>query len=95
MKEISRKQINEAVEREYTEGLNRERLHLGNYFDMMIDTDDASIWSAVYDNSSWGVHHSSTIHHLEKEGKCDECAMAYCADQAVKLLKAAGWIITE
>lgn len=95
MKQISRKQISETVKKEYTEGLNWENQRYGNYFSLMIDVDDAAIWSAVYGENDWGVYHSSSIHCLEKEGTCDEIVMVYCISQAIKLLQAAGWTITD
>ena len=96
MKEIKRSEIEKQVKKEYKEGRDWCRHDWGRYCRMMIDTDDAGIWVDVFlDVNSWKEYHSDTIHQLTTVlGYVKDREEGYI-DNAVELLTAAGWTITE
>lgn len=96
MKIVSREEITRTIKRECAEAREWCRQGHGRYHQMMLNTDDASIWSDNFmSENDWKVYRSASIHALEYiPGYARETEAGYIND-AVRLLKAAGWDITE
>jgi len=96
MRKISRKLIKETVKNEYKEARVFCDYDNRRYYKMMIDTEDGAIWSDVFiDENTWKVYHSDTIHQLDYlPGYIADIEKGYI-DDAIRLLKKAGWEITD
>lgn len=91
MKEISRKALEKTLRKEYQDAFRFCRRCPGAVSAMMIDTDDAEIWCDVFLScNNWKEYHSPTIKKLETAYSVLEYL-----DEAVDLLKEAGWTITD
>lgn len=95
MKEIRKRDIEKIIKAEYADGRRWCGRDCSFYYKLMIDTADAQIWVDCMMENSWNVYHSDTITALEEVGIYVADTEANYINQAVKLLKAAGWIITE
>lgn len=94
MKQIKRENIAQAIKREYTEAKNWCRQDFGRCYQMMLDTYDGDIWSDLFlTENDYKIYHSSSILSLDTEYGCGDEA-SYIAD-AIRKLKAAGWIIID
>lgn len=96
MKKISKKSIMKTVKKEYKEARDFCRGGHFRYYKMMIDVDDGAIWSDVFlDENNWKEYHSESIRQLENTlGYVHETEKGY-VDDAVCLLREAGWMITD
>jgi len=96
MKIISKKSIVKVIRKEYKEARVFCRNGYNRYYKMMIDIDDGAIWSDVFlDENNWKVYHSESICQLENTpGYVHETENGY-VDDAVRLLRKAGWMITD
>lgn len=96
MKKISRKEIVSQVKKEYRIARQWCRKDSGRYYKMMIDTDDAEIWSDVFiSENDWKEYHKDSIVSLDSEfGYVREMEISYTED-AIQKLKESGWEITD
>ena len=91
MNKISIKKLSRKIEREYAVAIRFCKLDTGAYYTMMIDTDDADVWSDVFLNSNdWKEYHSPTIHKLETVYSAEDYL-----SEAIDILQEAGWAITD
>ena len=91
MKEISRKALEKTLRKEYQEAGRFCSMNPGAVAAIMIDTDDAEIWSDVFIScNNWKEYHSPTIHKLRTVYSAEEYL-----DEAIDLLKDNGWEITD
>lgn len=95
-KVIDRKIIERKVKKAFKEGRDWCRHDFGRYFKIMIDVDDAEIWSDVFLSvNSWKEYHSDTVKYLQ----CDtpsslvkDMEKTYI-ENAITQLEHAGWTV--
>lgn len=97
--EISRKKIEESVEREFKSAREWCEGDFGRCYAMMIDLEDGEIWSDVFlDEWTRKIYHSSYVQHLSYGGipfaTASEKEQGYI-DDAIQQLQEAGWTIVE
>ncbi|MBU9724505.1 hypothetical protein [Diplocloster modestus] len=91
MKKTSIKKLSRKIEREYAVAIRFCKLDTGAYYTMMIDTDDADVWSDTFISSNdWREYRSPTIYKLETAYSAEEYL-----DEAIELLQEAGWEFTD
>lgn len=91
MKQISIKKLSRKIKKEYAEAIRFCELDTGAYYTMMIDADDADVWSDTFISSNdWKEYHSQSIHKLETTYSAEEYL-----SEAIDLLEEAGWVITD
>lgn len=96
-KSIGRKEIRKNVKKEFKEVRDWCRQRYGRYGVLMIDVDDARIWSDLFiAENSWKTYSSDTVKRLYCDYGCtvSEQESSY-VDYAVKLLTNAGWNIMD
>lgn len=92
--EIKRSVIEQRVKRAYKEGRQWKRLDWSYTYCIMIDTDDADIWCDNFTScGDFKVYHSDTIHKIESDGLTVADAEKNMVNEAVGMLKEAGWEI--
>lgn len=96
MRKISRKEIEKRVKKEFKVARRWCDQGLYRYYKMMIDTDDAEIWSDVFlSENDWKEYHKDSIVSLDSEfGYVREMEISYTED-AIQKLKESGWEITD
>lgn len=100
MKEISKKKLSTKIRKAYKEG--RDWCSYGHFrtYTIMIDSDDADIWTDCFlDCNSWTEYYSSTIASLSVPWIYDcetvkEREEEYLKE-AIRILTKAGWTVTE
>lgn len=91
MRKVSIEKLSRKIEKEYAEAIRFCKLDSGAYYTMMIDTDDADVWSDVFIScNNWKEYNSSTIQKLETAYSAEDYI-----DEALDLLKDSGWEITD
>ena len=87
----------ETIKQERKEAFEFCRGGHGRYYKMMINLEDAQIWSDVFLSvNNWKEYHSDAVHQLENVCRLyvEELEDAYVSD-AIRLLSDAGWTITD
>lgn len=98
MKEIKKAELKKVIKKEYKEAYQWCKSGYGHTYQMMIDTENAEIWTDLFlDCNSWIKYHSNTISSLNGLGwlaTISEIEEAYLAD-AIAKLNEAGWEIID
>lgn len=96
MKKIRREEIEKQVKKEFKAARRWCDQDSRRYYKMMIDTDDAEIWSDIFlSDNDWKEYHKESITKLDAfPGYVREMEISYTED-AIQKLKEAGWKIEE
>lgn len=90
MKQIKRSQIEKAIKAAEKEARKWSKVDRGHCYRIMIDTDDAEIWTDTFiDCNSWKQYRSDTISSL------DVMAPGGRLGDAIHRLTWAGWEVIE
>lgn len=100
MKKISKKALMTTIKKEYKKAHEFCKAGRGRSYAMMLDTDDAQIWSDVFWNKGdYKNYHSATIVRLDYEARMQWYTTPYIVEaylgDAIEKLHNAGWTLVD
>lgn len=94
MRKITKSKLEKQIQEEYELAIDFCSYDHFRYYQMMLDTDDGSIWSDVFLTvNEWKEYHDDSIKYLDATNYCNK--VSGYVDHAVELLRTAGWEVTE
>lgn len=93
---IKKTAIEKAVRKANREGRQFCAMDWRYGYCVMIDTEDAEIWCDTFSNcNDFKVYHSDTIDKLTVDGRTATEAEKNMVDEAIEMLKNAGWEVED
>lgn len=93
MKEITKKQLEVAIQEALEEGRDWCRLDTSHCYQIKMDISDGSIWVDLLDENHWKVYRDDSIVTLYKTASTIKEMEAGYLEAAIIKLTAAGWVI--